>query len=228
MWFWLLHLAKVQAEREKLVQTAERESMALISSSLLKWIPVPFILGGLAALGALARHVFESPCTAPAGPALSLAAKAAFDPKALFPVTIVTIASVALYYVFLFSQAGCSLLAHEMVAAKAKKDGPEPTIASVKFGACAFPFVRCFDRAVGNFLEQWPAFLIAIWLYALFVDAKHAGALGWLWIATRSYYPAAHYAAFQTDVFPILFASTLPGYLTILYMLGQATAAIMH
>lgn len=199
----------------------------LFDSALLKWIPVPFVAGGIASLAALARYyLFMMPPTPP-GPALSLTAKAILDPRALVPVAIATIASTCLYYVFIFAQGGGSLLAHELVSTKARKDGEQPTIASVKYGAAAFPYVRTLDRSVGNFMEQWPPLLIAMWLYALFVDAPRAGALGMCWVLTRSYYPFVHYAAFSNDILEIIFASTLPGYLLIFYMLGQVAASIM-
>ena len=62
---------------------------------------------------------------------------------------------------------------------------------------------------VGNTLEQAPAFMIALWLHAAFVDVAGAATLGWIWIGFRCLYP------FVWGRIPWIFVSTLPGYAVI-------------
>lgn len=83
----------------------------VLSSSVLQFLPMPFIAGALASFGALARHFLETPLP-PAGPALSLALKGAapFKPASLLPVAVCTVASVSLYFAFLFSQVRARLM----------------------------------------------------------------------------------------------------------------------
>jgi hypothetical protein len=77
----------------------------ILSSSVMQFVPMPFVAAALASLGGLARHYLETPLP-PAGPALSLALKGAapFKAASLLPVALCTLGSVALYFAFLFSQ----------------------------------------------------------------------------------------------------------------------------
>jgi hypothetical protein len=192
----------------------------IIPPALMQLIPLPFVAGALASVGYLARHFLSSPLP-PAGPALLLTvAKGAkqFDPALLMPVALATVGSVALYYAFLFTQAFSTLNAHAAKATKASKDGQTVSLGSVKYGPPSL-VMRTFERSVGNFMEQYPPLLLALWLYALFVDAAGAATFAWAWVGLRAIYPAAFYASAVADFLPIIFVSTLPSYLAIFYML---------
>ncbi|KAJ1620697.1 hypothetical protein T492DRAFT_1076082 [Pavlovales sp. CCMP2436] len=194
--------------------------MSLVPSSMLKFAVAPFVAFALASLGAIARTYLESEL-APAGPALGggIGKKAvAFDASALYPVTIATAASVSLFYVFIFMQAGLGLHAHSLLATSVKWVDFKYT------GASAYQ--RTFDRSVGNYLEQWIPLLVALWTYALFVDANHAALLGICWVLSRCIYPVFYWLAFvRFDCVPIIFVSTMPGYFIIWYMLGMSVLA---
>jgi uncharacterized membrane protein YecN with MAPEG domain len=69
-----------------------------------------------------------------------------------------------------------------------RTDGPEP-------------FVRAF-RAQANTTEQAVIFLAAMWVFALFVDARWAGALGLAWVAARVIY-AIGYQQGPTQRWPL-------------------------
>ena len=47
------------------------------------------------------------------------------------------------------------------------------------------------DRTCGNFSEQTPPFLAAVWLHALAASPSNAALLGWIWLLLRSCYPIA-------------------------------------
>ena len=68
------------------------------------------------------------------------------------------------------------------------------------------------DRTFLNMLEQSPAFLLSLWMHAVFVSIDTAAFAGWIYIAFRAIYPL---------VFPMgppwLFLSTFPNYAVIMY-----------
>jgi hypothetical protein len=65
-------------------------------------------------------------------------------------------------------------------------DGTKPpTLAEVKYGGISSR-VRSADRTVGNYLEQTPPFLAALWLHAAFVSPASAAAGGGLSLALQS------------------------------------------
>jgi len=69
------------------------------------------------------------------------------------------------------------------------------------------------DRTVQNTIEQAIPFLTSLWMYAIFVNPKHASYLGFVYILFRSIYP------FVWGRVPWLFISTVPGYAIIWYMM---------
>jgi hypothetical protein len=72
------------------------------------------------------------------------------------------------------------------------------------------------DRTVGNFVEFAFVFLSVLWIHALFVDATQSFKLAAWYTFFRSYYPFV----FRYGP-PYLFASTVPGYVVIGYMMVQ-------
>jgi len=199
--------------------------MALvIPSSLLKFIPMPFVAGSIVSLVLVAKRAMSA-ISVPAGPALPLAPKAVFNPHMLFPVAAVTVGTMCLYYAFLFGQAMVGFIAHEELSDKASKDGAKMSLYDAKFSG-KFQYLRTADRSVGNFMEHLPTFLTSLWAYAMFVDATHAATLGWAWVFCRSYYPAVYQLNSKTGFFPVMFASTLPGYLICMYMLAKVVLVV--
>lgn len=73
--------------------------------------------------------------------------------------------------------------------------------------------MRAADRAVGNYLEQTPPFLVALWLHAAFVSPHRAACAGWTWIAARAVYPWVYRLPF-----PGVFVSTMPAYACVFYL----------
>merc|ERR1719162_1619180 len=73
------------------------------------------------------------------------------------------------------------------------------------------------NRAVANTLEQAIPFLTLMWLEALFVNARTAQILGWIYVAARFLYPVFYgfYGAFTNAVE----VSVQPGYIIIFYYL---------
>jgi glutathione S-transferase len=58
-------------------------------------------------------------------------------------------------------------------------------------------FERIF-RVQMNMLEQMVAFVPALWLFALFVNAAWASALGAVWIVARAAYATSYYRAAES------------------------------
>ena len=48
---------------------------------------------------------------------------------------------------------------------------------------------ECADRSFSNLVEQSPAFLVLLWLYAFFVDSHTSGVLGGTYLAFRAFFP---------------------------------------
>lgn len=72
------------------------------------------------------------------------------------------------------------------------------------------------DRTVGNFLEQSIAFLPLLWMHALFVDPGLSWNLCLVYCAFRVIYPVVFIMKP-----PTVLVSTVPGYLTLVYMFVQ-------
>jgi len=164
--------------------------------------------------------------SAPPGPALRASeSERAVEPSviplvsALIPSFFVLAATVALFYVFLFLQSTATFTAHSQARAEARKsDKKAPTLQEVKYTNPKATW--CANRTVGNYMEQWPCFVVALLLHALLVDANRAALLGWVWLGARAYYPLAF-----SLPFPGLLASTVPAYGVVWYLLGTAVYA---
>eukprot|EP01051_Picozoa_sp_SAG22_P021809 SAG22_NODE_4968_length_1120_cov_1.215475_1_plen_211_part_00 len=128
------------------------------------------------------------------------------------PLLRVCVGWVALYFAFLFFQSASKFRAHDLLKAAAKaKDEKAPGFAAVKYGSAGNKFGALIgDRTAGNMLEQSIPFLTGLALHAVLVSVNSAAQLGWLWLLSRLIYPAC----FSQGI-PLLFVSTLPGYLCI-------------
>lgn len=128
----------------------------------------------------------------------------AVEIEGLESVVGVTVAFLALYFVFLVGQAFIKF--YLFFAAKAKD--PKASFGKIKY-ASTDPLARLADRTAGNMLEQSIIFLTSLWLCALFESPSYAARLGRLWLLFRCAYPFL----FLKGVWIQL--STIPGYILI-------------
>jgi hypothetical protein len=137
------------------------------------------------------------------------------------PVVYVTVASMLLYYIFLFYQSATAFM--ELRKAEnnygKKKTDEKPNMLKIKYGPNNYN-VHVMNRTVQNYLEQIVPFLVSVFLCATFASVETATRLGWMWIFFRSYYPLAY------RHFPALFLSTLPAYGCVWRGLGEAILAV--
>ena len=133
-------------------------------------------------------------------------AKIHLDTTHFRPVILVTIGWNALYFAFLQGQAAAAFWIHRQYreVSNKKDDDPKSTaqrrsmqplsFADVKYGQRARAtqgLILTMDRTVGNFLEQTPPFLVALWLAALTGSPIDAAWYGWVWLLLRAAYPVA-------------------------------------
>ena len=121
----------------------------------------------------------------------------------------VTVAFLALYYVFLVGQACTKFYLYS----SAKTKDPKASFGKIKY-ASTDPLARLADRTAGNMLEQSVLFLTSLWLCALFESPSYAARLGWLWLLFRCAYPFL----FLKGV--LITLSTIPGYILITMLIA--------
>jgi uncharacterized MAPEG superfamily protein len=80
------------------------------------------------------------------------------------------------------------------------------------------------DRAVQNTHEQMAPFLVAMWMYALFVSSSGAAVLGGAYVALRAAYPFLLGARIEQVQPRRVAVVTFPCYAIIGWMLGSAVA----
>ena len=83
------------------------------------------------------------------------------------------------------------------------------------------------DRMQLNTLEQMPPFLVLLWLNAVFVSPMSATIAGGIYVLARALYPLALGKRLGRGVRAMVLASTVPGYLVILYFLGALGWALI-
>lgn len=131
----------------------------------------------------------------------------------------VTIAYFGLYYAFIIYQGiiKAKVIKEGVRAAKMAKEAGKP-VEHVNRYTSTDPRLLRADRSVLNMLEQMPAFVSSLWLYAVFVDANFGAKLGWFYLAFRAAYPFFFYPTTTGFSAKILY-STIPNYLVIFYYL---------
>lgn len=135
------------------------------------------------------------------------------------PVFYVTVATITMFYIFLFNQSKTVFSEFNKLktAYKEKKTEKAPELGNLKYGKDNVNILAA-DRAAGNFMEQMIPFLVALFGYATFVSVAGAVQHGWAWLFFRSYY----LTVFKMP-FPTLFLSTLPAYACIFSMIATTT-----
>ena len=102
------------------------------------------------------------------------------------PVVGVCFAYIALFYVFLYAQAGYVWLTFF----KEKAKDPATKLAKVKYGGTPTGDKLMFDRTVGNLMEQSVPFILSLFLSAAFGDdVQYTAQLGYFYVGVRLFYP---------------------------------------
>ena len=146
------------------------------------------------------------------------------------PVLYVTASAIFFLYTLFWNQSYTAMAEHQRLKQRFEEGGYQdvesnhgnnqraPSLAQVKYGGNN-KAVRNANRIVGNFQEQMVPFLVSMYLYATYVSASGAAQIGWAWLFFRSYYP------FAFTRWPWIFASTLPAYGCVWFMLLRAVYA---
>jgi hypothetical protein len=80
------------------------------------------------------------------------------------------------------------------------------------------------DRYVGNMLEHMPAFLLLLWLNAIFVDTRSATFAGAAYLGSRILYPFMLGRQLGRGVPTRILFATVAGYLVIAYFVARLVA----
>ncbi|KAL3805878.1 hypothetical protein HJC23_007839 [Cyclotella cryptica] len=140
------------------------------------------------------------------------------------PIAYVAVASMLLYYIFLFYQSATAFMEFSKAQrsyGEKKSDGQEkPNLSKIKYGSDNYN-VHVMNRTVANYSEQIVPFLVSLFLCATFASVGKASKYGWMWVFFRSYYPVV----FQKP-FPSLFLSTMPAYVCVWKMLAEVVLAV--
>ena len=80
------------------------------------------------------------------------------------------------------------------------------------------------DRYVGNMLEHMPAFLLLLWLNAMFVDARSATIAGAAYVGSRILYPFMMGRQLGKGIPSRILFATVIGYLVIAYFVLRLVA----
>lgn len=83
------------------------------------------------------------------------------------------------------------------------------------------------DRYVGNMLEHMPAFLVLLWLNAMFVGPRGATLAGAAYVACRLLYPFMMGSRLGKGVPARILFATLIGYGVIAYFVGRLVVALL-
>ena len=89
------------------------------------------------------------------------------------------------------------------------------------------PEMLSADRAVANTLEQMGPFLASFWMYALFISASQATALGAAYVAMRFFYPVLLGKKLSKMQPSTVYRVTIPCYLIVWGMFGRVLWAAL-
>ncbi|CAJ1955593.1 unnamed protein product [Cylindrotheca closterium] len=187
-------------------------SAGIMSGEAIKLLPLSGIISCYVAIVALILVGFNHGTFQYQGPAQSSS-----DYR---PVLFVAGAVLSLLYAYYWLQSYTTFSEYFRLKKEAKLETnlnrSPPSLPELKYGKTDNPAIRCADRCAGNLHEQLIPFFMSMFAYATFVDAGGAARIGWAWFVFRSYY------SYAFKRFPLLFASTLPAYCCVWYMMGMA------
>ena len=212
--FWELVLCQSTTQKQSFHPTSQKAERptSLVSSTMshnITLLPLSGIVSCYTSIVALAIVGFRHGTLQYQGPANSIN-----DYK---PLLFVFGAVLSLLYAYYWIQSYTAFAEYFRLKKEAKKeDKIGPTLWELKYGKVENSAIRCADRSAGNLLEQLVPFFVSMISYATFVDAGGASRIGWAWFVFRSYYPYAY------KRFPLLFASTIPAYCCVWFMMGFA------
>lgn len=121
---------------------------------------------------------------------------------------LVTVAYVVLYYVMITNQLRVRIRLRRAYRARGEAFDRY-------FGADREMLAA--DRTVGNMLEHMPAFLLLLWLNAIFVDPRSATFAGGAYLGARILYPFLMGRQLGRGVPTRILFATVVGYLVITY-----------
>lgn len=172
-------------------------------------LPISGMVAGIASILALINVAWKHGVSFFQGPASSS--------KEYTPILFVAAAALALLYVFYCFQGYTTFCEQNRMKKENSKAEFEshPSVFRQQHGKSSKAILAA-DRCAGNLLEQMTPFLGSIFAYATFVSSGDAAKIGWIWIFFRSYYPYAY------NRYPFLFASTIPAYCCVWFMLGKS------
>lgn len=194
-----------------------------MKSHLIQILPLSGILSSGASIVAVLvlawNHHRGAGQHAAAGPATSAAD--------YIPVFFVTTAVLALLYGFYWNQSYTAFSEYfrlkedyENNHHNKKSDDPRPPSLMALKNGYENKAVLAANRCAGNLLEQLVPFLVSMYAYATYVNAQEAARIGWAWFAFRSLYLPAYHR------FPWIFASTVPAYACVWYMMGRTVYVV--
>jgi hypothetical protein len=175
----------------------------------IKLLPLSGIFSCIASIIVLMAVAWNHGSSSCEGPAASS--------KDYASILFVATAALALLYAFLFLQSYTAFteFARLKRAYRDKKTDIKPSLIGVKYGTESNAMLAV-NRCAGNLLEQMVPFLVSLYGYATFVSAGEAAKIGWAWLFFRSYYGFCYKRG------ALLFASTIPAYSCVWFMVGRA------
>jgi uncharacterized MAPEG superfamily protein len=139
--------------------------------------------------------------------------------RAYAPVIKATGVYFVLFFVFMMFQSFSKfyIFSTKKAEQKNKKTEEKVSLSAIKYGENKSGHALCSDRTFLNMLEHSPAFLISLWMHAVFVSPESAALGAYCYIAFRAIYPIAF-----TMGIPWLYISTFPMYWIVWYFIGSA------
>jgi uncharacterized membrane protein YecN with MAPEG domain len=130
----------------------------------------------------------------------------------------VTVAYVLVYYVFIANQLRVRMNLRRAYRARGESfdrylGGDREMLAA--------------DRYVGNMLEHMPAFLLLLWLNAIFVDPRGTSVAGAIYVGARVIYPFVMGSRLGKGPPTRILFATLLGYGVLVYFITRLVVAIV-
>ena len=130
-----------------------------------------------------------------------------------FPITLITIAWFFMFYIFLFYQSYIHTIAFiDLIKSnKVNMENKERiNKTKLKRGGYDLASVDTVNTMVRNTIEQSMSFLLLLWLNAIYRPIFQTMIVGMIWLMSRCLYP---FLCKDVGSSPLIFLSTIPGYL---------------